>query len=194
VWAPSKSKRYSIKSGNRIYCQGNLLLHPPTFISIWKKLWNSNLYNLHKLLLWKIMLGTLPTSSRLYHIFHIHDVNCIICGGSFETSRHLFLQYPLATFTWLNSKSQIKLDYFWNWSIYYWIDILLDPHNLFPIPKIEREEMIQFAKNRFGIIETRRQVEKKWKVGKIFLVALIDLHSYIWMPSQKKYENSLISL
>lgn len=102
-----------------IYMAIGLLFVNSSIISrgMWLNLWNARLHNWHKHFLWKLCSNTLPSKRRLNNILNFDYFCCDICLHSYEDYHHLFLTCSLIISLLLNSRWQIKLEAFNDWTL-----------------------------------------------------------------------------
>uniref|UniRef100_A0A803PV56 Reverse transcriptase zinc-binding domain-containing protein n=1 Tax=Cannabis sativa TaxID=3483 RepID=A0A803PV56_CANSA len=74
---------------------------------LWNNLWNSKIFERHKILWWSILSEALLTRSTLNKDFLIEDTHGPICGMEDESTGHLFLHCNLAYHLWCTSPWRI---------------------------------------------------------------------------------------
>lgn len=79
IWYPSTSRNYTIKSAH-LWSQKNMMINNLRILrKVWKQVWNSNLHNRHKHLIWKSILNILPTKDRISEVINVEDRMCLLC-------------------------------------------------------------------------------------------------------------------
>lgn len=56
---------------------------------IWTLLWKSRLYERHKVLVWRLVIGVIPTKERIKCFTPISDLLCFLCNAGMESVDHL---------------------------------------------------------------------------------------------------------
>ena len=55
---------------------------------LWKILWKLRFHKPHKILLWRIIRGYLPTMDCLHRVIGAGDMKCVMCGLGNESAVH----------------------------------------------------------------------------------------------------------
>ena len=98
IWTPDPKGNFSIKSA---YHTGHASLPSIAPIGIsWNKIWNLNLPERLKMLLWRIEVNVLPTKENLLNCLHVSDAYCLFCKDSIESLSHLFFNCPTSRAFW----------------------------------------------------------------------------------------------
>ena len=101
IWIPNSKGEFSVKSA---YLTTRALTPTPPVSGInWVKLWNLNVLERIKILLWKIEVNALPTRENLMQRFQIEDSSCICCKQEVETVSHLFLRCLASRPLWFSA-------------------------------------------------------------------------------------------
>ena len=78
----------------------------------WSCIWKANLHERHKMMIWRITAGGLPTKDKLSMFVDATDTYCPLYKLETETSLHLFALCPVAKAVWFNSKWGLRMDSF----------------------------------------------------------------------------------
>ena len=78
----------------------------------WNCIWKAKLHDKHKMMIWRIAAGCLPTKDKLRRFVDIGDVYCPLCRLETKTSLHLFALCLVAKVVWFNSKQGLRIDSF----------------------------------------------------------------------------------
>lgn len=101
----------------------------------WRNFWRARLHNRHKILIWKILVHSLPTNAKLSFISILIRL-CPICGLEEENSVNLFLKCLFIAVSWFHLERKFCLEPFVNNDIYKWIGNLLNMDNCFTLSSI----------------------------------------------------------
>lgn len=132
IWLPTRNGCFTVKSAY------SLLTHPSTLgppsSSIQNKLWRSKLHGRLKFLLWKILVGTLPTRSRLVQRLVADTTICPFCSLFEEHVLQLFFFCSFAKALWFFLPWSIKWDSWTSsFSVLDFFNAILDPERLLPM-------------------------------------------------------------
>ena len=108
AWTYTSSGDLSVKS---IYwcCRE---LEQQNIAPFWSCIWKANLHERHKMMIWRIAAGSLPTKDKLSRFVDVIDTYCPFCKMETETSLHLFALCPVAKAVWFDSKWGLRMDSF----------------------------------------------------------------------------------
>lgn len=98
IWTPDPKCNFSVKSTYHSSCSHIAPL--PTCGISWNKLWNLNLPERLKMLIWRIGFNFLPAKENLLNHLQVSDVYCLFCKGCIESSSHLFFNCPAIRSFW----------------------------------------------------------------------------------------------
>lgn len=109
------------------------------------------LHNRHKLLLWRIVNGILPTKAKLNSIFHSNDLNCCLRDSSVESVDHIFINCHFVHQAWFISSWNFRMDNFVDMRIKDWIFLIFDSSNSLFCSNLRREEFIVYIAVLFDL-------------------------------------------
>ncbi|KAI5647815.1 hypothetical protein M9H77_33820 [Catharanthus roseus] len=89
----------------------------------------------------------------------LEESNCCICDHELETYEHLFLRCPPMIMIWWNSRWQLKLEAFKDWTMLQWLEKLLKDDNSFPMPVMEKKQVLNFV----IICMEKAESEETWR-------------------------------
>ena len=106
IWLKSSNGSLSVKSAYKELSIGsNMDHHNPLSGKIWK----THLHACHKMFLWRLAAGLLPTKDILRFATSLDPI-CIMFNGHAESAVHLFWECPLARALWFGCKWGIRTD------------------------------------------------------------------------------------
>ena len=139
IWTLDPKGNFSVKSA---YHTGRSLLPSLTPYGIsWNKIWNLNLPEMLKMLLWRIGVNVLPTKENLLNRLHVSDAYCLFYKDSIESPSHLFFNCPASRSFWFAMCWGLKTK---DLAISHPEDIIkfcLNPPN-FPCDDIEKRQVL----------------------------------------------------
>ena len=153
AWTCTISRDVSVKSV--YWCCRELAQQ--NIAPFWNCICKANLHDKHKMMIWRIARGCLPTKDKLSRFVDDIDTYCPLCKMETETSLHLFALCPVAKPVWFNSKWGLKMDSF---GFSFEVDFILflcSP----PVPKLpcQKDELLLFGAILCdGIWKLRNQV------------------------------------
>lgn len=100
VWAPSTTGAFSVKTTYREIIQGRVSTPSSESRKLWSQVWKNPLHGRHKLWLWKLISGTLPTQDRLQEVLNLPNTECYLCHAGQESILHLLLFCPITCLIW----------------------------------------------------------------------------------------------
>lgn len=115
MWMFEQEGNYSVKSGYEAIqlwkASSNIGPSTSTFDNnVYQKLWKIKTIPRHKMILWRIINGTLPVRAELNH----RGVNCPIlcprCNSSVETINHLFMKCSNTGKVWFGSQLSLRME------------------------------------------------------------------------------------
>ena len=118
----------------------------------------SKLHERHKMMIWRIATGCLPTTKdKLSKFVDIGDVYCPLCRLEIESSLHLCAFCPIVKAVWFNSKWGLRMDSFGFSSIVDFIQFLCSPSFINQLS--QKNELLLFGATLCdGIWKLRNQV------------------------------------
>lgn len=140
VWAPSLSGTFSVRSSYRINNIARFGLFYMERKWKWKAVWQSELHERHKLLMWRVLGDILPTRARIRQFVPLLDISCLLCGGDTETTNHLLFVCPVTHLCWLNSPWNIRIQECSNSTVEEWIMEVLEKRSMIQNPLDDEEQ------------------------------------------------------
>lgn len=145
IWVPTSSGEFAVPSAYRTNNNARFSFSSRLDKKVWESLWSSCLHERHKLLLWKILNNVLPTKDRIKAFVPVIDLCCFLCRFGVESLDHLIFEFPFAVICWMRSPWQIHISHFACRGYVFWIQLLLDKRNLFPLEEVEKQKMLRYA-------------------------------------------------
>uniref|UniRef100_A0A2N9HKH4 Reverse transcriptase zinc-binding domain-containing protein n=1 Tax=Fagus sylvatica TaxID=28930 RepID=A0A2N9HKH4_FAGSY len=108
IWLKTYTGEFSVKSAFREACQVDQGIEVN---AVMKKIWQTQLHQRLKMLLWRIAAGVLPTSDSLIRFLPNLEISCPFCNVCGESVIHLFWECSLARAIWFGL-SGICTDHF----------------------------------------------------------------------------------
>lgn len=141
---PSTAGDFSVKATHRLLRHMQGTNHTTVDRQKWKIVWNLNIHNRHKLLIWKLLHNILPTLARIQNYIPVVSQECYLCQSEVESLRHLLLHCPLTKSLWWNSPWNLRIDHFQDMQADEWFSAILDIDHALPIDVGEKIELLQF--------------------------------------------------
>ncbi|KAF4347137.1 hypothetical protein G4B88_026984 [Cannabis sativa] len=96
VWKEASDGRFTVKRGY----EANLGDSPCDDGKLWKKVWGKEIHFRHSVMIWRVIMGCIPTGDRLSFIT---EKNCPLCDGACESAFHIFWECHCARALWFSS-------------------------------------------------------------------------------------------
>ena len=108
AWTYTSSGELSVKSAYWS-CRESMQHNIDPF---WNCIWKAKLHKGYRMMIWRIVVGYLPTKDKLSRFVDINDVYCPLCRLETETCLHLFALCLVAKAVWFSSKWGLRIDSF----------------------------------------------------------------------------------
>uniref|UniRef100_A0A803QNY7 Reverse transcriptase n=1 Tax=Cannabis sativa TaxID=3483 RepID=A0A803QNY7_CANSA len=96
VWKEASDGRFTVKRGY----EANLGDSSCEDGKLWKKVWGKEIHFRHSVMIWRVIMGCIPTRDRLSFIT---GKNCLLCDGACESAIHIFWECHCARALWFSS-------------------------------------------------------------------------------------------
>uniref|UniRef100_A0A803PTE2 Reverse transcriptase n=1 Tax=Cannabis sativa TaxID=3483 RepID=A0A803PTE2_CANSA len=96
VWKEASDGRFTVKRGYNATLGGVSLEDG----NLWKKVWGKKVHYSHSVMIWRAVMGCVPTRDRLDFV---GDKSCPLCDGSSESALHIFWECHCARALWFSS-------------------------------------------------------------------------------------------
>uniref|UniRef100_A0A803P3L4 Reverse transcriptase domain-containing protein n=1 Tax=Cannabis sativa TaxID=3483 RepID=A0A803P3L4_CANSA len=90
VWKPSTDGCFSVKAAHNIIAKSHGQSWNPT---LWRSVWKKDIHPRHSIMVWRVVMGCLPTKDKLPFV---SDKNCPLCDSCSECITHLFWDCPVS--------------------------------------------------------------------------------------------------
>ncbi len=90
IWLKTSNGSLSVKSAYKELSTGGNMDHPNPLLG---KIWKTHFHARHKMLLWRLAVGLLPTKDILRFATSLDPI-CIMCNDHAESAVHLFCECP----------------------------------------------------------------------------------------------------
>uniref|UniRef100_A0A2N9FKR8 Reverse transcriptase zinc-binding domain-containing protein n=1 Tax=Fagus sylvatica TaxID=28930 RepID=A0A2N9FKR8_FAGSY len=97
IWLKTYTREFSVKSAFRKACQVDLGIEVN---AVMKKIWQTQLHQRLKMLLWRIAAGVLPTSDSLIRFLPNLEISCPFCNVCDESLIHLLWECSITRAIW----------------------------------------------------------------------------------------------
>ncbi|KAF4395967.1 hypothetical protein F8388_013136 [Cannabis sativa] len=101
VWKEASDGRFTVKSGYEATFGGSS--HEDGILL--KKVWSKNVHYRHSVMIWRAIMGCVPTRDRLEFV---GDKSCRLCDGAIESALHIFWECHCARALWFSSPFPIS--------------------------------------------------------------------------------------
>ncbi|KAF4347561.1 hypothetical protein G4B88_009756 [Cannabis sativa] len=101
VWKEASDGRFTVKSGYEATFGGSS--HEDGILL--KKVWSKNVHYRHSVMIWRAVMGCVPTRDRLEFV---GDKSCRLCDGAIESALHIFWECHCARALWFSSPFPIS--------------------------------------------------------------------------------------
>uniref|UniRef100_A0A803PDR2 Reverse transcriptase n=1 Tax=Cannabis sativa TaxID=3483 RepID=A0A803PDR2_CANSA len=96
VWREATDGEFTVKRG----FETTLLVRPRPDSSFWKLVWRQKINYRYFFMIWRVVVGCLPTRDRLSFA---GEKSCMLCDMKLETALHIFWDCPRARAIWFSS-------------------------------------------------------------------------------------------
>ncbi|KAF4355271.1 hypothetical protein G4B88_018237 [Cannabis sativa] len=96
VWKEASDGRFTVKRGY----EANLGDSSCEDGKLWKKVWGKEIHFRHSVMIWRVIMGCIPTRDRLSFIT---EKKCPLCDGACESAIHIFWECHCARALWFSS-------------------------------------------------------------------------------------------
>ncbi|KAF4360221.1 hypothetical protein G4B88_005187 [Cannabis sativa] len=96
VWKEASDGRFTVKRGYNATLGGVSLEDG----NLWKKVWGKKVHYRHSVMIWRAVMGCVPTRDRLDFV---GDKSCPLCDGSSESALYIFWECHCARALWFSS-------------------------------------------------------------------------------------------
>ena len=135
IWLKTSNGSLSVKSAYKELSTGGNMDHPNPLLG---KIWKTHLHACHKMLLWRLAAGFLPTKDILRFATSLDPI-CIMCNDHAKSAVHLFCECPLARALWFGCKWGIWIDQISITSPNLLVSFLISPPDVLGVSKSKKD-------------------------------------------------------
>uniref|UniRef100_A0A803P7F3 Reverse transcriptase zinc-binding domain-containing protein n=1 Tax=Cannabis sativa TaxID=3483 RepID=A0A803P7F3_CANSA len=94
----SNSNSHNVANGHNVDIDSKL----------WKFVWNDKVHFRLSVLIWRVLVGCLPTKDKLHFVM---EKTCLLCDSALETSSHLFWECSFTRALWFGGPFSMTIDH-----------------------------------------------------------------------------------